>query len=163
HPEAGGERRMQHDNIELLLADGSVYPYKGSLDFANRQIDPSTGTLQLQATFPNPGAVLRPGQYARGRVIIDVRKGALLVRQGAVQELQGQQMVSIVSPDDTVATRTIQTGPRIGTLQVVDNGLQPGDRIVLAGAQKIRPGAKVIPKEVSAEEAAPDSATPGAP
>ncbi|HET8946313.1 MAG TPA: efflux RND transporter periplasmic adaptor subunit [Candidatus Polarisedimenticolia bacterium] len=162
-PHEGSERRMHHDNIELLLADGSVYPHKGSLDFANRQIDPSTGTLQLQASFPNPDAVLRPGQYARVRVIIDVRKGALLVPQRAVQELQGQQMVSIVGPDGTVATRTIQTGPRIGSLWVVDSGLQPEDRVVLAGAQKIRPGAKVIAKEVSAEEAAPESAPASTP
>jgi membrane fusion protein (multidrug efflux system) len=161
-PHEGGEPRMHHDNIELLLADGSVYPHKGSLDFANRQIDPSTGTLQLQATFPNPDSVLRPGQYARVRIIIDVRKGALLVPQRAVQELQGQQMVTIVGPDGAAATKTIQTGPRIGALVVVDSGLQPEDRIVLAGAQKIRPGVKVIPKEVSAEEAAPESA-PGQP
>jgi membrane fusion protein (multidrug efflux system) len=156
-PHEGADRRLHHDNIELLLADGSVYPHKGSLDFANRQIDPSTGTLQLQATFPNPDAVLRPGQYARVRVIIDVRKGALLVPQRAVQELQGQQMVTIVGPDDQVATRTIQTGPRIGSLWVVESGLEPEDRVVLAGAQKIRPGAKVIPKEVPAEEPAPTS------
>jgi membrane fusion protein (multidrug efflux system) len=154
HPD-GGERRMKHDNIELLLADGSVYPHKGSLDFADRQIDPSTGTLRLQASFPNPDAVLRPGQYARVRIVIDTRKGALLVPQRAVQELQGQQLVSIVGPDDTVATKTIQTGPRIGSLVLVENGLQPQDRVILAGAQKVRPGAKVIPKEVSAEEAAP--------
>ena len=160
-PHEGGESRLRHDNIELLLADGSVYPHKGSLDFANRQIDPSTGTLQLQATFPNPDAILRPGQYARVRVIIDVRKGALLVPQRAVQELQGQQMVTIVGADGAAATRTIQTGPRIGALVVVDSGLQPDDRIVLAGAQKIRPGAKIVAKEVSAEEAAPESA-PGA-
>jgi membrane fusion protein (multidrug efflux system) len=160
-PHEGGESRLHHDNIELLLADGSVYPHRGSLDFANRQIDPSTGTLQLQASFPNPDAVLRPGQYARVRVIIDVRKGALLVPQRAVQELQGQQMVTIVGADGAAATRTIQTGPRIGTLVVVDSGLQPDDRVVLAGAQKIRPGAKVVAREVSAEEAAPGTA-PGA-
>ena len=92
------------------------------------------------------------------RVIIDVRKGALLVPQSAVQELQGQQMVAVVGPDDQVTTRTIQTGPRIGSLWVVDSGLEAQDRVVLAGAQKIRPGAKVIPKEVSAEEAAPEAA-----
>lgn len=164
-PKEDADRRLHHDNIELLLADGSLYPHRGSLDFANRQIDPSTGTLQLQATFPNPDAVLRPGQYARVRVIIDVRKGALLVPQSAVQELQGQQMVAVVGADDQVTTRTIQTGPRIGSLFVVESGLQATDRIVLAGAQKIRPGVKVIPKEVSAEEAAPSSggAPPAAP
>ena len=159
-PKAEAERRLHHDNIELLLADGSIYPHKGSLDFADRQIDPTTGTLRLQASFPNPDGILRPGQYARVRVIIDMRKGALLVPQSAVQELQGQQMVAVVGPDDQVTTRTIQTGPRIGSLWVVETGLQPADRIVLAGAQKIRPGAKIIPKEVSAEEAAPASAPP---
>ena len=160
------EERLKHDNIELLLADGSVFSEKGTLDFADRQIDSSTGTLRLQATFPNPNGLLRPGQYGRIRAIIDVRQGALLVPQRAVQELQGQQMVAVVGADGTVQSRTLQMGPRIGSLWLVEKGLQPGEKIVLAGAQKVRPGAKVIPKEVSAEEAAPEApaaAAPGGP
>jgi len=159
-PPERNAQRLKQDNIELLLADGSVYPEKGSLDFADRQIDPSTGTLRLQATFPNPDGILRPGQYARVRIIIDVRQGALLVPQRAVQELQGQQMVSVVGPDGTVESRTLQMGPRLGTLWLVEKGLKPGEKVVLAGAQKVRPGTKVVPKEVSAKEAAP-AAPPG--
>jgi membrane fusion protein (multidrug efflux system) len=161
-PSDGGtppEGSARTDDIQLLLADGSLYPHKGSLDFADRQVDPSTGTLRLQATFPNPDRVLRPGQYARVRVVIDTRKGALLVPQRAVQELQGQQMVSIVGADDTVQSRTLQMGPRIGSLWMVEQGLNPGDRVILEGAQKVRPGAKVVPKEVPApsEGAAPET------
>jgi membrane fusion protein (multidrug efflux system) len=159
---AKGENTTRHDDIELLLADGSVYPHKGSLDFADRQVDSSTGTLRLQASFPNPDRVLRPGQYARVRVVIDIRKGALLVPQRAVQELQGQQMVSIVGPDGTVQSRTLQMGPRIGSLWMVEQGLNPGDRVILEGAQKVRPGAKVVPKEVPAptETTPPATTTP---
>ena len=153
----------QRDNIQLLLADGSVYAHKGSMDFADRQVDPSTGTLRLQASFPNPERLLRSGQYARVRIVLDVRKGALLVPQRAVQEMQGQQMVSVVGPDDGVETRTLQMGPRIGSLWMVNQGLNPGDRVILEGAQKVRPGSKVVPKEVEAtEQTGPDSgAAPG--
>src|SRR5262245_45673011 len=154
----------QRDNIQLLLADGSVYPHNGSIDFADRQVDPSTGTLRLQATFPNPDRLLRSGQYARVRIVLDVRKGALLVPQRAVQEMQGQMMGSVVGPDDGVETRTLQMGPRIGDLWMVNQGLKPGDRVILEGAQKVRPGSKVVPKEVEAtEQAGPDSGNaPGA-
>lgn len=169
HPEARPENKAKAENIELLLADGSLYPQKGVLDFADRQVDASTGTLRLQASFPNPDRLLRPGQYARVRVMIDLRKGALLVPQRAVQELQGQQMVSVVGPDDTVQSRTLQMGPRIGSLWLVEQGLKPGDRVILEGAQKVRPGAKVVPKEVpppdetSPAGAAPAAATPAEP
>ncbi|HUD70699.1 MAG TPA: efflux RND transporter periplasmic adaptor subunit [Dongiaceae bacterium] len=154
----------QPQAIELLLADGSVYPLKGKLDFADRQVDASTGTLRLQASFPNPDKVLRPGQYARVRVVIEMKKGALLVPQRAVQELQGQMMISVVGPDDTVETRALQLGPRIGGLVMVESGLRPGDRVILEGAQKVRPGAKVVPKEVPPPEdpAAPGAAAPAA-
>jgi membrane fusion protein, multidrug efflux system len=140
----------KHDDIELILADGSLYAHRGVLDFADRQIDPSTGTLRLQATFPNPERLLRPGQYARLRIIIETRKGALLVPQRAVTELQGQQMVAVVGSDDTVESRTLVMGPRIGALWVVEKGLEAGDRVILEGAQKVAPGGKVVPKEVQA-------------
>ncbi|HKQ97681.1 MAG TPA: efflux RND transporter periplasmic adaptor subunit [Candidatus Polarisedimenticolia bacterium] len=135
-------------NIRLLLADGSEYQHPGMLDFADRQVDPTTGTLRLQATFPNPERILRPGQYARVRVVVEERKGALLLPQRAVQELQGQQMVALVGADDTVTMKAVTMGPRIGSLWLVEKGLQPGDRVVLEGAQKVPPGAKVVPKEV---------------
>jgi membrane fusion protein (multidrug efflux system) len=146
------EPGTHRDNVELLLADGSVYPHKGSIDFADRQVDPSTGTLTLQASFPNPERLLRPGQYARVRIVIDVRKGAILVPQRAVQELQGQYMVSIAAPDDTAQVRALEMGPRIGSLWLVNKGLDPGDRVILEGAQKLRPGAKIVPKVVTLSE-----------
>lgn len=152
----------QPQNIELILADGSLYPHAGRIDFADRQVDPSTGTLRLQATFPNSERVLRPGQYARVRVIVETRKGALMVPQRAVSELQGQMMASVVGPDDTVETRALKLGPRFGSLVLVESGLKAGDRVILEGAQKVRPGAKVIPKEVSPPDETPPAAAPGA-
>jgi membrane fusion protein (multidrug efflux system) len=154
-------RKTRFDDVELILADGSLYGHRGAIDFADRQINPTTGTLNVQATFPNPERLLRPGQYARVRVVLETRKGALLVPQRAVQELQGQQMVSLVSADGTVETRTLQMGPRIGSLWLVEKGLAPGDKVILEGAQKVKPGAKVVPKDVQAPEAAAHEA--GAP
>jgi membrane fusion protein (multidrug efflux system) len=154
-------RKTRFDDVELILADGSLYGHRGAIDFADRQINPTTGTLNVQATFPNPERLLRPGQYARVRVVLETRKGALLVPQRAVQELQGQQMVSLVSADGTVETRTLQMGPRIGSLWLVEKGLAAGDKVILEGAQKVKPGAKVVAKDVQAPEAAAHEA--GAP
>jgi membrane fusion protein (multidrug efflux system) len=154
-------RKTRFDDVELILADGSLYEHRGAIDFADRQINPTTGTLNVQATFPNPERLLRPGQYARVRVILETRQGALLVPQRAVQELQGQQMVSLVSADGTVETRTLQMGPRIGSLWLVEKGLAAGDKVILEGAQKVKPGAKVVAKDVQAPEAAAHEA--GAP
>lgn len=154
-------RKTRFDDVELILADGSIYGHRGVIDFADRHIDPSTGTLSIQATFPNPERLLRPGQYARVRIVIETRKGALLVPQRAVQELQGQQMASIVSLDGTVDTRTLQMGPRIGGMWLVEKGLSAGDKVILEGAQKVKPGEKVIAKEVQVPEAAAHDA--GAP
>jgi membrane fusion protein (multidrug efflux system) len=156
-------RKTRFDDVELILADGSVYAHRGAIDFADRQINPTTGTLTVQATFPNPERILRPGQYARVRVIIETRKGAILVPQRAVQELQGQQMVSVVGAGDTVEVRTLQMGPRIGSLWLVEKGLQPGDRVILEGAQKVKPGAKVAPKEVQAPDETASPEKPAAP
>jgi membrane fusion protein (multidrug efflux system) len=154
-------RKTRFDDVELILADGSLYEHRGAIDFADRQINPTTGTLNVQATFPNPERLLRPGQYARVRVILETHQGALLVPQRAVQELQGQQMVSLVSADGTVETRTLQMGPRIGSLWLVEKGLAAGDKVILEGAQKVKPGAKVVAKDVQAPEAAAHEA--GAP
>jgi membrane fusion protein (multidrug efflux system) len=154
-------RKTRFDDVELILADGSLYGHRGAIDFADRQINPTTGTLNVQATFPNPERLLRPGQYARVRVVLETRQGALLVPQRAVQELQGQQMVSLVSADGTVETRTLQMGPRIGSLWLVEKGLAAGDKVILEGAQKVKPGAKVVAKDVQAPEAAAHEA--GAP
>ncbi|HEY4563060.1 MAG TPA: efflux RND transporter periplasmic adaptor subunit [Thermoanaerobaculia bacterium] len=140
--------------FELLLADGSVHPEKGDLVFVDRAVDSQTGTILIEVAFPNPGSVVRPGQYARVRVAIDEKKGAILVPQRAVTELQGIYNVAVVKPDNTVEVRMVKAGERVGTLWVIDQGLKPGDQIVVEGVQKVRPGIKVTPKPADAEPAA---------
>ena len=147
--------------FELVLADGSVHPQQGQLVFVDRNVDPTTGTILLEAAFPNPGGILRPGQYARVRAAVDLKQGAILVPQRAVSELQGIYNVAVVGSDDTVEVRMVKPAERIGTLWVVDSGLKAGERIVVEGLQKVRPGVKVKPEAVKIEEGSP--APPAAP
>jgi membrane fusion protein (multidrug efflux system) len=133
-------------NLELVLADGSVHPERGRAIFAGREVDPRTGTILFKGEFPNPGNLLRPGQYARVRAVTEVKKGALLVPQRAVSELQGVQQVAVVGSDDKVELRVVETGVRDGSLQVIEKGLAPGDRVVVEGLQKVRDGSVVAPK-----------------
>ena len=150
--------------FELVLSDGSTHPEKGDLVFVDRAVDAQTGTMLVEVAFPNPGGVVRPGQYARVRVAIDEKKGALLVPQRAVSELQGIYNVAVVKPDDTVDLRMVKPGERIGNLWVIDQGLQAGDRIVVEGVQKVRAGLKVTPVAAAASEAVPaPSAAPASP
>ena len=131
--------------FELVLADGSVHPEKGKLVFVDRAVDSATGTILVEIAFPNPGGLIRPGQYGRVRVAIDERKGAILVPQRAVTELQGTYSVAVVKPDDTVDLRMVTAGARVGTLWVIEQGLKPDEKIVVEGVQKVRPGMKVTP------------------
>jgi membrane fusion protein (multidrug efflux system) len=133
-------------NLELILADGSVHPERGRAIFAGREVDPRTGTILFRGEFPNPGNLLRPGQYARVRAVTEIKKGALLVPQRAVSELQGVQQVAVVGPDDKISMRVVQAGVRDGSLQVIEKGLAPGDRVVVEGLQKVREGSVVAPK-----------------
>jgi membrane fusion protein (multidrug efflux system) len=133
-------------NLELVLADGSVHPERGRAIFAGREVDPRTGTILFKGEFPNPGNLLRPGQYARVRAVTEIKKGALLVPQRAVSELQGVQQVAVVGPDDKVELRVVQTGVRDGSLQVIEKGVAPGERVVVEGLQKVRDGSVVAPK-----------------
>jgi len=142
----GGEKRAESMKGELILADGSVYPYKGSFAFADRQIDVKTGTITVAAVFPNPGNFLRPGQYGKIRVATSVRKNALLVPQRAVADVQGKNMVAVVGADNKVDIRPVQTAERVDSLWVVLEGLKPGERVVVEGIQKVRPGMTVTPK-----------------
>jgi membrane fusion protein (multidrug efflux system) len=112
----------------------------------------------MEAAFPNPGGIVRPGQYARVRAAVEMKPGAILVPQRAVSELQGIYNVAVVGGDDTVEIRMVKPAERIGTLWVVDSGLKAGDRIVVEGLQKVRPGVKVKPEAVTIEEAAPAGA-----
>ncbi len=132
--------------LELILADGSVYKHPGKVSAINRQVEQQTGSLQIQAVFPNPDNMLRPGGYAKIRAVTDLRKGATVVPQRAVQEVQGSHRVIVVGPDDTVTFRAVKAGPKFGSDWVIDEGLKPGERVVAEGAQKLRDGLQVAPK-----------------
>ena len=136
--------------LELVLADGSHYPNKGSFSFADRQVDVKTGTLRLQGLFPNPGNILRPGQFARVRAVTKTRRGALLVPQRAVTELQGGYQVAVVGKDNKVEIRPVKVGERIGPQWIIDTGLKPGERVVAQGVQMVKAGMTVNPKPLKA-------------
>lgn len=129
--------------MELTLADGSAHPHPGELVFVDREVDPRTGTLLIEASFPNPGALVRPGQFARVRALVEVKRGALLVPERAVIELQGTHSVALVGPTGTVEVRQVTPAERVGGLWVIDAGLQAGERVVVEGLQKVRHGATV--------------------
>ena len=145
-PSAAGRHREIKMDIELILGDGSSYPYKGKFYAIDRQIDVRTGTLRVAATFPNPHYLLRPGQFARVRVQSGTRKGALLIPQRAVLEFQGSYQVAVVGPDNRVDVRQVKPGDRIGTLWIIDSGLKPGERVVAEGGGKVKQGMVVTPK-----------------
>ncbi len=149
--------------MELILADHSLHSEKGRLYFADRQVDPRTGAILVATLFPNPGNLLRPGQFARVRALTRMQSDALLVPQRAVTELQGMYQLAVVKPDDTVDIRKVKPGERFGSLWVIDEGLQPGDRVIVEGIQKVRQGMPVAPQpyEPPADAAAPNSS--GAP
>jgi membrane fusion protein, multidrug efflux system len=139
-------RASKPPELELILADGSVYPRRGRAIALDRQVDVTTGTVLARGVFPNPGNVLRPGQYAKVRAVVDVKKNALLVPQRAVQEIQGMQQIAVVKADDTVDVRTVQLGARFGSQWIVSEGLKPGERVVVEGGDRVRPGQKVRPE-----------------
>ena len=139
---------LHHLRLELVLADGTTHPHAGRFSFADRQVDPNTGAIQMTALFPNPGNLLRPGQYAMVRAVTGDNKGALLIPQPAVNELQGSYEVDVVGADNRVTTRTVQVGDRVGTMWVISEGLKPGERVVVEGQQKIHMGMQVQPKPV---------------
>src|SRR5580658_2951453 len=141
---------LHHMQLKLILADGSAHSHDGRFSFADRQVDPNTGAIQMTALFPNPGNILRPGQYAMVRAVTGEDKGALLVPQPAVTELQGGYEVVVVGDDNKVATRQVQVGDRVGTMWVIASGLKPGDRVVVEGQQKLRSGMRVQPKPYTA-------------
>ena len=130
---------------ELIRADGKVHPYKGRFLAADRQVDPKTGTIRISALFPNPGNILRPGQYAKAQFKVQDRAGALLIPQRAVQELQGKNFVWVVDDANKVSQRGVTVGQRFGSDWVIEEGLKPGERIVVEGLQKVREGAPVQP------------------
>lgn len=135
--------------LELVLADGTVHPHPGKFEFIDRNVDPRTGTILLEASFPNAEGILRPGQFGRVRAAVEVKPGAVLVPQRAVQELQGIHNVAVVDGEGMVEMRMVQTAERLGALWVIDSGLAAGDRVVVEGLQKVRSGVRVQPEMVS--------------
>jgi RND family efflux transporter MFP subunit len=131
--------------LELVLADGTTYPQKGSFYLTDRQVDQKTGAIRLAGLFPNPGNVLRPGQYGRVRAVTETRTAALLVPQRAVTELQGSYQVAVVGSDNKVDIRAVKVGNRIGEMWIIEDGLRSGERVVAEGTQKVKPEAVVIP------------------
>lgn len=142
--EADKELRLQ-----LILADGTTYSHEGKFYFADRQVNESTGAIRLAGLFPNPNNILRPGGYAKVRTVIQTQHGALLVPQRAVSELQGGYQVAVVDGDNKVNIRPVRVGPQVDTRWVIASGLNPGDRVIAEGVQKVRNGMKVNPKPLT--------------
>ena len=140
--------RFFGSSLDLILTDGSIYPQKGKILLADRQVDPNTGTIRIVAAFPNPGNVLRPGQYGRVRVETDMKKGALLLPQSAVAQSQGSYQVAVVGSDHKVSMRAVKPGATVGTMWVIDEGLKPGEQVAAEGPQKLKEGTLVTPKPV---------------
>jgi membrane fusion protein (multidrug efflux system) len=132
--------------LELILADGTKFPQKGRIANTLNQVDSKTGTLELQASFPNPQHTLLPGQFGKVRVESELRRNVMLVPQRAIQQLQSEQTVLTVGPGDIVQLRAIVTAERVGEDWIVQQGLKPGDRVIVEGQLKVRPGARVTPK-----------------
>jgi membrane fusion protein (multidrug efflux system) len=132
--------------LELILADGSIYPNTGTFYFADRQVNESTGAIRIAGLFPNPGNILRPGGYGKVRAAIRIQQDALLVPQRAVSELQGGYQVAVVDNENKVSIRTVTVGDRVGNQWIIADGLKRGERVVAEGIQKVRPGMHVNPK-----------------
>jgi membrane fusion protein, multidrug efflux system len=138
--------------VELILADGTTFNHKGRLDAIERAVDASTGTLTGQFSFPNPERILRPGQYGKARFVTDLKQDAVLVPQLAVQEIQGLYSVMVVKPDATVEQRMVKAGERVGNLWIIDSGLKPGEKVIVEGIQRVKPGVQVSAKTRKQEE-----------
>lgn len=137
--------------LQLILADGSTYPHQGTFYFADRQVNESTGAIRLAGLFPNPNNVLRPGGYAKVRAVVRTEPGALLVPQRAVLELQGGYQVAVLDANNKVTIRSVAVGPQVDRRWVIASGLNPGERIVAEGVQKVRTGITINPKAFATE------------
>jgi membrane fusion protein, multidrug efflux system len=136
---------LDHLELELILADGTTYPEKGTFYFADRQVDPKTGAIRMAGVFPNPNNGLRPGQFGRVRAVTSTQEDALMVPQRAVSELQGTYQVAVVGADNKVSFRVVKVGEKSGSMWVINEGLKPGETIVAEGTIKVRPGMVVKP------------------
>jgi membrane fusion protein, multidrug efflux system len=138
----------------LILSDESTHPNPGTFKVVDRTVDPTTGTMKVQASFPNPGSYLRPGQFAKIRVPVAERENAILVPQRAIQELQGARTVMVVDAQNKVSVRTIKVGERSENSYIVLEGLKAGERVIVEGMQKAKPGSEVKPTSDSLAVAA---------
>jgi RND family efflux transporter MFP subunit len=148
HPDPDERQRyVKSLDFELMLSNGEVYPHKGKFYALDRSLDVRTGSIRYEVTFPNPGHILRPGQFGKVRFVADMKKGAMVVPQEAVNELQGSYQVAVVDENNKVSIRPVKMGERIGAMWEVTEGLKPGDKVVVQGIQKAREGAQVTVKE----------------
>jgi membrane fusion protein (multidrug efflux system) len=148
-----GNKNLEEIPLQLILADGSVYPHKGKFALADRQVDPTTGTLKVGSVFPNPDNKLRPGGYGLLRAQVAVKKGAILIPQRSVTDTQGKYLVALVGADNKVELRPVKVGGQIGSEWLISEGLQAGEKVVVEGTQKVKPDMLVNPQPF----------TPGAP
>lgn len=149
--EQNGPAREER-TIELILADGSLYPHKGRFDFIDRNVDPTTGSILIQSSFPNPDKLIRPGQFARIRTIAKWVQDGILVPQRCVTEMQGMMRVFVVGEDNKVAERIVAVGPSVGNAYLITEGLKQGEKVIYEGLQKVHNGAVVNPNTISTEK-----------
>ena len=148
HPDATERNAyIKSLDFDLILGNGEVYPHKGKFYALDRSLDPKTGSIRYYVTFPNPGNILRPGQFGKVRFVADMKKGAMVVPQEAVNELQGNFQVAVVDQNNKVSIRPVKMGERIGAMWEVTEGLKPGDKVVVQGLQKAREGSTVAAKD----------------
>ena len=148
HPDATERNAyMKTLDFDLILGNGELYPHKGKFYALDRSLDPRTGSIRYYVTFPNPGNILRPGQFGKVRFVADMKKGAMVVPQEAVSELQGNDQVVVVDQENNAHIRPVKMGERIGSMWEVTDGLKPGERVIVQGIQKAREGAQVTVKE----------------
>lgn len=136
--------------LELILADGTIYPQKGTILYTDRQVDIATGSIRIASSFPNPKNILRPGQFGRVRAATYTRENALLVPQRAVIEIQGTYQLAVVGGDNKVNIRMVKVGERVGSQWIIDSGVKSGDMVIVEGVQKVRDGSPVNPTRLSA-------------
>jgi len=145
-PDERKPRDRGANNLELILADGSLFPHMGGVDFADREIDPNTGAMLIQATFPNPRRIIRPGQFARIRAVIQNLENGILIPQRCVRQLQGLTSVFVVNSETKIEERAVELGPTYKDYWIVLEGLNQGEKIVFEGLQKVRNGVEVVPQ-----------------
>ena len=146
--------------LTLILANDEVYPHPGKFYVTGLAVSETTGTIMVQGLFPNPNAILRPGQFAKVKSPIDRREGALVVPQRAVNALQGTNQIAVVGPDDVVQIKSVKLGPRTGSDWIIDAGLEAGEKVVVEGLQKVRAGSKVVAKPAPPSDGGPGAAQP---